>query len=387
MPSTGRSQGIKTMDILAASKKEEPVEKRAPPKKKPTGVSGGTKLKKIGTKPKFSKTMDAGDLKGMVIGKGSGEKFRDTINGPINISHNKGLKKKGTKKAGTGEKIIRNASMESYSDFDSIGIEKNEPIISDFEDSSDSHPDDQTDVDLIRLCSGGQKQQKLTLYKAGDLKKLDDEYSLLKTPADNRKHFGVNIQAIDTAMLRQDSYPNCESSNHKSSESPFLPSPTNRGGLPKRPPSTPTSIRSGLSPNRLCPPRRSAQADQRRPSLHSLSAMTNMTGITTDFEPHEANEEYIREYRYDPNPRLGRNTKELLLDGEILEAVYDFDEGNGSSAPEKKKGQPINIELPDMNDWRNWGSGLVAGGKVQWTGFHQHDNEVYDLSFDSLTID
>jgi hypothetical protein len=217
MPSTGGSQGVKTMDILEASKKEEAVEKRAPPKKKLTGVSGRTKPKKIGTKPKFSKTMDAGDLKGMVISKGSGEKFRDTINGPINISPNKGLKKRGTKKAGTGEKIIRKASMESYSDFDSISIEKNEPIISDFEDSSDSHPDDQTDVDLIQLCSGDQKQQKLSSFKAGDLKKLDDEYSLLKTPGDNGKPYGVNTSSIDTDMLRQDSYPNGESPTHNSS--------------------------------------------------------------------------------------------------------------------------------------------------------------------------
>jgi hypothetical protein len=115
--------------------------------------------------------------------------------------------------------------------------------------------------------------------------------------------------------------------------------------------------------------------------------MTTMTGITTDFEPHEADEEYIRDYNYDPNPRLGRNTKEFLLDGEILEAVYEFNEGTGASSAEKKKGQPINIELPDMNCWQNWGGGWVGGGKVQWTGFHQHDNEVYDLSFDSLTID
>jgi hypothetical protein len=230
MPSTGGSQGIKTMDIPGAAKKEEPVEKRGPPKKKPTGVSGGTKPKKIGAKPKFSKTMDASDLKGMVIGKGTENKFRDTINGPITISPNKGLKKKVTKKAGTGKKINLKVSMESYSEFDSMSIEKNEPILSDFENSSDSHPDDQTDVDLIRLCSGDQKQQRLSIYKAKDLKKLDDEYTLLKTPADDRNHYGVKTQSIDTDMLRQDSYPIGESSQHKSSESPILHSPSYRGG-------------------------------------------------------------------------------------------------------------------------------------------------------------
>lgn len=311
------------MDIPGVAKKEEPVEKRGPPKKKPTGVSGGTKPKKIDAKPKFSKTMDASDLKGMVIGKGIENKFRDTINGPINISPNKGLKKKGTKKAGTGKKINLNASIESYSEIDSMSIEKNEPNISDFEDSSDSHPADQTDVDLIRLCSGDQKQQRLNIYKAKDLKKLDEEYSLLKTPADNREHYGVNIQAIDTDLLRGDSLPTLDASHHKYSESPILPS-LYRGPAPKRPSiSSPTPF-GGLSPNRLSPPRRSPHPDQRRASITSFSAMTTITG--TDFEPHSPNEEYVLDYQPSPNPRANKNTKNLQIDGEILEAVYDSDE-------------------------------------------------------------
>lgn len=101
-------------------------------------------------------------------------------------------------------------------------------------------------------------------------------------------------------------------------------------------------------------------------------------------------EEYIKDFRYEEDPRLNKNVKELFIDGEVYDVVWELDKNekgfNDDGKFKNVKATQI-IELPDISTWEKWGEDDSKSIVVTWIGFCISNNEEYDLVFDNLQFD